>query len=103
MHITRIEVRHWRRHDRLVLDDLSDRINLISGPNEAGNSTIAEALRYALFEPSKPIYDARKFIQQRSGSETPEVDVDLQVEDQRWRIEKRFLKRQLTKLTGPDV
>jgi DNA repair exonuclease SbcCD ATPase subunit len=101
MHITRIEVRHWRRHDRLVLDDLSDRINLISGPNEAGNSTIAEALRYALFEPSKPIYDARKFIQQRSGSETPEVD--LQVEDQRWRIEKRFLKRQLTKLTGPDV
>ena len=102
MHITRIEVRHWRRHDRLVLDGLSDRINLISGPNEAGKSTIAEALRYALFEPSKPIYDARKSIQQRSGSEIPEVDVDLQVEDQPWRIEKRFLKRQLTKLTGPD-
>ncbi len=102
MHITRIEVRHWRRHDSLVLDGLSDRINLISGPNEAGKSTIAEALRYALFEPSKPIYDARKSIQQRSGSETPEVDVDLQVDDQRWRIEKRFLRRQLTKLTGPD-
>jgi energy-coupling factor transporter ATP-binding protein EcfA2 len=102
MHITRIEVRHWRRHDNLVLDGLSDRINLISGPNEAGKSTIAEALRYALFEPSKPIYDARKSIQQRSGSETPEVDVDFQVEDQRWRIEKRFLRRQLTKLTGPD-
>lgn len=102
MHITRIEVRHWRRHDSLVLDGLSDRINLISGPNEAGKSTIAEALRYALFEPSKPIYDARKSIQQRSGSEVPEVDVDLQVEGQQWRIEKRFLKRQLTKLTGPD-
>jgi DNA repair exonuclease SbcCD ATPase subunit len=102
MHITRIEVRHWRRHDQLVLDGLSDRINLISGPNEAGKSTLAEALRYALFEPSKPVYDARKFIQQRSGSEAPEVDVDLLVEDQGWRIEKRFLRRQQTKLTGPD-
>ena len=102
MHITRIEVRHWRRHDHLVVDGLSDRINLISGPNEAGKSTLAEALRYALFEPSKPLYDARKAIQQRSGSDVPEVEVDLEVEGQKWRVEKRFLRRQFTKLTSPD-
>ena len=102
MHITRIVVRNWRRHDHLIVDGLSDRINLISGPNEAGKSTLAEALRYALFEPSKPLYDARKAIQQRSGSDAPEVDVELDIEGEKWRIEKRFLRRQLTKLTGPD-
>ena len=102
MHITRIVVRNWRRHDHLVVDGLSERINLISGPNEAGKSTLAEALRYGLFEPSKPMYDARKAIQQRSGSDAPEVDIDLEVEGQKWRIEKRFLRRPFTKLTGPD-
>jgi hypothetical protein len=48
------------------------------------------------------LYDARKAIQQRSGSDVPEVEVDLEVEGQKWLIEKRFLRRQLTKLTGPD-
>ena len=102
MHITRIEVRHWRRHNQLLIDGLSDRINLISGQNEAGKTTIAEALRYALFEPCKPNYDARKAIQQRLASEAPEVEVDLLVAEQQWRIEKRFLKRQMTKLTDPN-
>ena len=102
MHITRIEVRHWRRHDQMILDDLSERINLICGPNEAGKSTIAEALRFALFEPCKPNYDTRKAIQQRSGSDAPEVDVDFLVDGRKWHIQKRFLKRPMSKLVNPE-
>ncbi len=101
MHITRLEVRHWRRHDHLLIDGLSERITLICGPNEAGKSTLAEALRFALFEPCKPVYDARKALQQRGGSEPPEVEVDLEVDGQYWRIAKRFLRRQQTRLSGP--
>ncbi|GDY12033.1 GTP-binding protein [Planctomycetota bacterium] len=102
MHLARIAVSHWRRHDHLVIDELSDRINLICGPNEAGKSTIAEALRFALFEPCRPAYLGRKAIQQRSSTEPPTVEVDFVVEGQRWRIEKRFLRRQHSRLTGPD-
>ena len=91
MRIDRLDLlRFGKFTDRAIaLPRARQDFHLVVGANEAGKSTIAEALRYALFEPSKPIYDARKSIQQRSGSETPEVDVDLQVEDQRWRIEKR--------------
>lgn len=102
MHLVRIAVSHWRRHDHLVIDELSERINLICGPNEAGKSTIAEALRFALFEPCRPAYLSRKAIQQRSSSEPPVVEVDLLIDGQRWRIEKRFLRRQQSRLTGPD-
>jgi DNA repair exonuclease SbcCD ATPase subunit len=102
MHITRIELRHWRRHEHLLVEGLSERINLVCGRNESGKSSLAEALRHALFEPCKPVYDARKSLQSRSGSEAPEVSVDLDIDGQRWRIDKRFLKKQQTRLTGPD-
>lgn len=102
MHITRIELRHWRRHEHLLVEGLSERINLICGRNESGKSSLAEALRHALFEPCKPVYDARKALQSRSSSDAPEVSVDLDIDGQRWRIDKRFLKKQQTRLTGPD-
>ncbi len=50
MRLRRVEVRSFRKIGHLVVDGLSDGLNVIVGDNEAGKSTLLAAMRAALFE-----------------------------------------------------
>ena len=51
MHLTRLRVEELRQfRQAYVLDDLTPGLNIISGPNEAGKSTLVRAIRAAFFE-----------------------------------------------------
>ena len=51
MKLTRVEIAQWRQFgEPFALDDLQPGINLFTGPNEAGKSTLVEAIRAAFFE-----------------------------------------------------
>lgn len=48
MHIKQLEIKSFGNRSGLMLDDFSDGVNVIYGPNEAGKTTIMEAVRAAL-------------------------------------------------------
>ncbi len=51
MKLTHIRIEQFRQfREAIEIDDLQDGINLFSGPNEAGKSTIVAAIRAAFFE-----------------------------------------------------
>ncbi|WYX22413.1 ATP-binding protein [Achromobacter xylosoxidans] len=51
MKLTRIALEEFRKFRQpLVLDGLQDGLNLFVGPNEAGKSTVAAAIRAAFLE-----------------------------------------------------
>ncbi|MCB1032861.1 MAG: AAA family ATPase [Acidobacteria bacterium] len=100
MRLLSLEVRHWRGLEHRQLEDLSEGLNLIFGPNEAGKSRLFEALRFALFESSKGEAAYKKALAGWSSTESPWVAVELEKDGRRYRVEKRFLKGSTTKLEG---
>ena len=52
MILRRVELKHFRRHNRPVELTLDERMTIVHGPNEAGKSTLFQALEYAFFRRS---------------------------------------------------
>lgn len=102
MIIETLEVRNWKRLKHALLEGMSERINLIAGPNESGKSTLVEALRYALFEPYKGGGESKERIQPWGSGESPEVRLVLRVGSATWELRKRFLKGANALLVGPS-
>ena len=100
MHLESIEVWHWRGLEHVVLDGLSERLNLVSGRNEAGKSRLFQALHFALFESFKGQAQYKKELQGWSSGESPRVAVAFVVRDVRYRVEKQFLKGGYALLEG---
>lgn len=83
--------------------DFADGLNLIAGPNEMGKSTLLLALRAALFERHGSKSQAIKALQpSHVQGASPSVSVELDMDDGLYKIEKRFLRRAMAKLTRPD-
>lgn len=78
---------------RVDLGPFADGINVISGRNEAGKSTLVEALRAALFER----YDANnqkiRALQTRGTRNAPEIWVELEIGRERVSVHKRFIEK----------
>ena len=91
MHIRSISVEHWRGLS-MRLEDLSPALNLIYGPNESGKSRLVQALRFALFESSSG-RSAHKRALETWGSVDgkPRVEVEFELNGERWQLEKVFL------------
>lgn len=93
MKLRRLRIKSFKCfRDSLDIDGLTDGLNLFAAPNEAGKSTIAEAIRAAFFE------------RHRSGSvehlrpwsdpgATPSVEVEFEIDGQRHMLSKAFLGR----------
>lgn len=67
MWLSRIDIRRLGQIRDLSIDPLSPQLNVVYGPNEAGKSTIRDAVRYALFgfpatKPSKDAVDVRSYV-----------------------------------------
>jgi len=93
MQLTRIQLTQFRKfRDGIDIRDLAPGLNLLTGPNEAGKSTIAAAIRAAFFERhrSRAVEDFRPF-EERQAS--PAVALDFRVDDTDYRLFKQFLGR----------
>ncbi|MBP6095060.1 MAG: AAA family ATPase [Methyloversatilis sp.] len=91
MKLTRLRVDQFRRFRQpFELRDLGDGLNLFTGPNEAGKSTLVAAIRAAFFERhrSGTVEHLRPW---NDGSAAPEVELDFELGGTQCRLTKRFL------------
>lgn len=94
MKIRAIELTNIRRFagQTARIDDIGDGVTVLSEPNEFGKSTFFDALHALFFERHRGAKAAVKALQPHSGG-APEVAVEIDLPDGRFRIEKRWLSR----------
>jgi uncharacterized protein YhaN len=96
--ITRIRLEQFKQFRKPVaITDLADGINLFTGPNEAGKSTIVAAVRAAFFERhrSGSVDDLRPW---GDASASPTVELDFTVAGKDYRLSKSFLVKKRCEL-----
>ncbi|WP_405404941.1 chromosome segregation protein SMC [Paracoccus sp. Ld10] len=100
MKLRGIELTNVRRFAgrRAVLTDLGDGITVLSEPNEFGKSTFFDALHALFFERHRSSRAPVKALQPHAGG-APEVAVDIDLPQGRFRIHKRFLSRAQARIT----
>ncbi len=82
---------------RLVIDDLQPGLNLFTGPNEAGKSTIAEAVRAVFLERYKASH-LKDLLPWGKASGQPSVEVTFDMDGTACRLSKQFVTRQRCEL-----
>ncbi len=98
MRITRIRLEQFKQfRQRVEIADLTDGINLFTGPNEAGKSTIVAAVRAAFFERhrSGSVDDLRPW---GDTAASPTVELEFTVAGQPYRLTKSFLSKKRCEL-----
>jgi len=86
----------------MCLDDIGDGLNVVVGPNEMGKSTLLDALRAALFEKYSSKAQPITALQNDRNQAAPVVELAFEVEDEIYRIRKRFVKKPYAHLFCPD-
>lgn len=103
-----MKLKHIRVHQfqqfRAPLDvvDLEDGINLFTGPNESGKSTLVSAIRAAFFERHKS-GSLTNLQPWGDSSAAPEVTLEFDWQENRWTLHKRFLQRKRCDLHSSGV
>ena len=94
MRIHSLEIKNVRGIEHLVLDDLPETgVVVIHGENEAGKSTIVEALDVVLTEKHTAGSSGIRELQPVGKDVSPEVIADISVGEYRFRIAKRWLQK----------
>jgi uncharacterized protein YhaN len=88
--LTRIALRDFKRHASLDLEP-AEGLTVIRGPNEAGKSTLQQAIGFALFR--KADGSARDLLgtQRWNASKAPRVQLDFVVDGSKGRLLKTFV------------
>ncbi|MEB3198395.1 MAG: AAA family ATPase [Candidatus Sericytochromatia bacterium] len=89
MRILHATLRNYRGHRELALAFDPAR-TLIGGPNEAGKSTLVEAIHHALFLRYKVSGEMHRAMQPRQGGGHPEVELMFERGGRRYTLHKRF-------------
>lgn len=100
MKLTRIRLEQFRQFRQpLEIRDLGGGLNLFTGPNEAGKSTIVAAIRAAFFERhrSNSVDDLQPW---GDKSAAPTVELDFETGGVAYRLNKSFLGRKRCSLTS---
>jgi DNA repair exonuclease SbcCD ATPase subunit len=94
-----VELENWRQHTKTRIDFGED-TTVIYGPNEAGKSTVLEALSRGLFDRSSSQAEAIRRIKPLSslGNVTSAVRIEFTLSKTRYRVEKNFNLRSGTSL-----
>lgn len=89
MRIDRIRLVGFKRHEELEIKP-SPGLTIIRGPNEAGKSTILEALELVLFRKADANRDDIRKAYAWGSQDPPEVSIDFEVDGQAGTLRKRF-------------
>lgn len=84
------------------LASMSPGINVISGPNECGKSSIVRALRASLFQRYGSGHASIKALRPYGTMLAPHVEVDFEVDGVAYQLEKRFLKKGMSRVRALD-
>ncbi len=79
-----------RFSEGVALEGLSGALDVLSGPNELGKSTILEAVKLALFEKHGSTKQGIEALRPYAGG-APLIEVDFETGGDAWRIRKQFL------------
>ncbi len=91
MIIHSLKVENWKCFRESAEFEFSPAVNLIAGPNEAGKSTLIEAMTRGLFDKHTSSASELSKTQPWGTSLSPRVTVEFQKGENQYRIEKRFL------------
>ncbi|MBC8737713.1 AAA family ATPase [Paraburkholderia sp. UCT31] len=98
MKLQRIAIQEFRQFGgQIVIDDLQPGLNLFIGPNEAGKSTIAEAVRTVFLERYKASH-LKDLLPWGLASGQPSVEVSFELDGVTCRLSKQFVSRQRCEL-----
>lgn len=97
-----LKVAHWRGLT-VELPNLHPGLNLITGPNQAGKSRLVQALRFGLFESSNGQAEYKRELKTSGdlSAGSPRVEIEFELQGQRWTVVKEFLSSNETVLRGP--
>jgi DNA repair exonuclease SbcCD ATPase subunit len=102
MKLTKIKLEHVRQFRApFELANLSSGLNLFTGPNEAGKSTVVRAIRAAFFERYKTT-SVDDLLPWGDSSATPTVELDFEVGSQAFHLRKCFLNKKRCELKAGD-
>jgi uncharacterized protein YhaN len=88
-----IELRNVRRFtDPVRIDGIADGLNVLCEPNESGKSTVFDAVQALFFVPHRSQAKEVKALRPHAGG-GPEVAVELETDEGRVRLWKRWLAR----------
>jgi len=99
MHLLRVRLRNYRGvHERTI--DLAPRgVTVIEGPNEAGKSSLAEAIGIVFDLPDSTQRQVVRELQPVDRDAGTQVEVDVETGPYRFTLTKRFNKDRETRLT----
>jgi hypothetical protein len=100
MRLRAIDLTNVRRFagKRACLTGIGDGVTVVSEPNEFGKSTFFDALHALFFEKHRSHKAPVKALQPHAGG-APEVSVEVELPDGRFRISKRWLQRPQARIT----
>ena len=103
MKLRRLSVNQFKRFvDPTRLDELSDGLNLVVGPNELGKSTLVDALQAVLFQRYSSRARPIVALQNDRNRAAPVVEVVFEVDGAEYTLTKRFVKNAYAQLRCPD-
>jgi energy-coupling factor transporter ATP-binding protein EcfA2 len=102
MRIRELRIENFRKFRQpLLLTGFEDGLNLVCEQNEAGKSTLVEALRAVLFERHGSRSDRIRSFRPHGDEVAPTIELGFDLGDESWRLRKRLLQNPSVELEGP--
>lgn len=103
LHLRRIAIDNFRKFRRpIVIDGLTDGLNILIEPNETGKSTLLEALRAAFFVRYSTKSQLAQSYAPHGDAVGPLIEAEFEVAGIPWKVTKRFLKSAMVEVDGPQ-
>lgn len=103
LRLRRIAIHNFRKFRQpVVIEGLTDGLNILIEPNETGKSTLLEALRAAFFMKHSTKSQLAQSYAPHGDAVGPSIQAEFEVGGDRWTVSKRFLKSPMVEVEGPQ-